>query len=54
MCLLVHYRDAPQKVVVRQVKFWIETLYVQVYERAPDDPRISKMIEELPGTLRLV
>jgi GNAT superfamily N-acetyltransferase len=54
MDLLVSHGQLPLAFSKSRVRTWLESCYQQVYQVAPNDPRIDSMIEALPDDLRLI
>ncbi len=50
MDLLVFRQDMPASIAKRDVQQWLKAVYVEVYARAPDDPRLDAMLEPIHGS----
>jgi GNAT superfamily N-acetyltransferase len=48
MNIMVRRRNLPGEVSKGLLRMWLEDIYVNVYSKAASDPRIDKMLENLP------
>jgi GNAT superfamily N-acetyltransferase len=53
MQLLVHGRPDQSSIARSTLHAWLVTLYVEVYDKPDDDPRLARMTAHLPDTLEL-
>jgi|SRR6185312_6286364 len=54
MDLMVYRSDLPQEISKTLLREWVEDVYRHVYARQPTDPKIAKMMENLPEHPRLI
>jgi hypothetical protein len=54
MDIMVRRRDPPEEISKDLLRMWLEDIYMNVYSQASSDPRIDKMLENLPERPRLV
>ena len=53
MVLMIYSVDNLRQILRSDLGKWLKTVYEDVYCCSPDDPRIAKMLENLPGSIRL-
>jgi hypothetical protein len=54
MDMLVYRRELPDSVDKAQVRTWLAACYGQVYGTPENDERIARMVDGLPGAIRLI
>ena len=54
MDILLHRRELPEDVSKELLRTWLEDIYLNVYSKPASDPRIDKMLENLPERPRLI
>lgn len=53
MDLMVYPKGDLREIHKSDLEKWLKTIYQDVYRCSPDDPRIAKMLKNLPQTVRL-
>jgi hypothetical protein len=53
MDLMVYSTPPLRQVPKSELERWLSTIYRDVYHAAPHDPRIARMLHELPDPVRL-
>jgi GNAT superfamily N-acetyltransferase len=54
MDIMVYRCNLPEAITRSQLQAWLQGIYVNVYAMQPDDPRIDKMIAQLPENPKLI
>jgi GNAT superfamily N-acetyltransferase len=54
MDIMVRRQDLPGDISKDLLRTWLEDIYVSVYSKSATDPRIDKMLENLPERPRLI
>jgi len=53
MDLLVYSAEPLGRLGRSELRSWLETVYQSVYRCSPDDPRLERMVAELPDPVLL-